>query len=64
MQGREVKKIARNQLLAAEGFYTWDGTNEKGSKVRTGPYVVYFTLFDMQGKQQTFKERVVIGAKF
>ncbi|QHT66885.1 hypothetical protein GXP67_09560 [Rhodocytophaga rosea] len=64
VQGREVKKIARNQLLATEGFYSWDGTNEQGAKVRTGAYIIHFILFDISGKKQFFKERVIVGAKF
>jgi flagellar hook assembly protein FlgD len=56
--------LANNVLLATEGLFSWDGTNDKGEKVRTGRYIVYFTLFDMQGKKQIFKETVVVGARF
>jgi flagellar hook assembly protein FlgD len=62
--GREVKKWIRNELLGTEGFYTWDGTDDRGGKVRTGRYIVFITLFDMQGRQQQYKEEVVVGAKF
>ncbi|MBD0259077.1 MAG: lamin tail domain-containing protein, partial [Cytophagales bacterium] len=34
--GREVKKWVRNELLGTAGFYTWDGTDDRGAKVRTG----------------------------
>ncbi len=62
--GREVKKWIRNELLGTEGFYTWDGTDDRGEKVRTGRYIVFITLFDLQGRQQQYKEEVVVGAKF
>ncbi len=62
--GREIKKWVRNELLGAEGFYTWDGTDDRGAKVRTGRYIVYISLFNMQGKVRQFKRDVVVGARF
>jgi hypothetical protein len=35
--GREVKKWVRNELLGTAGFYTWDGTDDRGAKVRDRP---------------------------
>jgi hypothetical protein len=63
-EGRQVRSLVTNLLLSAEGFFSWDGTNDRGEKVRVGRYIVYFTLFDMQGKKQYFKETVVVGARF
>jgi hypothetical protein len=63
-QGREVRVLANNVLLSTEGFLSWDGTNERGEKVNVGRYIVYLTVFDMQGKKQTFKETVVVGNRF
>jgi len=62
--GREVKKWVRNELLGTEGFYTWDGTDDRGAKVRTGRYIVHISLFDMQGKVRQYKRDVVVGARF
>ncbi|MDO1444802.1 lamin tail domain-containing protein [Rhodocytophaga aerolata] len=63
-QGREVRELANNVLLSTEGFFSWDGTNQRGEKVTMGRYIVYLTVFDMQGKKQAFKETVVVGSKF
>jgi hypothetical protein len=63
-EGRQVRTLANNVLLSTEGFFSWDGTNDRGEKARTGRYIVYFTLFNMQGKKQAFKETVVVGARF
>jgi flagellar hook assembly protein FlgD len=63
-EGRQVRSLVNNLLLSTEGFFSWDGTNDRGEKVRVGRYIVYFTLFDMQGKKQYFKETVVVGARF
>jgi hypothetical protein len=62
--GREVKKWVRNELLGTEGFYTWDGTDDRGTRVRTGRYIVHISLFDMQGKVRQYKRDVVVGARF
>ncbi|MFC5269163.1 lamin tail domain-containing protein [Adhaeribacter terreus] len=63
-QGREIKKLARNALLAAGNFFQWDGTTNEGRKAPVGYYLVLVELFDMRGKQQSFKETVAIGARF
>jgi hypothetical protein len=63
-EGRQVRNLVNNILLSTEGFFSWDGTNDRGEKVRTGRYIVYFTIFNLQGKKQYFKETVVVGARF
>ncbi len=62
--GREVRKVAQNVLLATEGFFTWDGTNSRGEKVRTGRYIVHVSVYNLQGKGQSIKKEVVVGARF
>lgn len=62
-QGREVRKLVRNELLAVKGFYQWDGTRQDGSKALIGYYLVYIELFDLSGQKSVYKERVVIGGR-
>ncbi len=62
--GREVGQLARNELLATEGFYTWDGTGRHGRKVRTGYYIILFETFSPSGEQEVFKRKVVLGSRF
>ncbi|MDX5345609.1 MAG: hypothetical protein LPJ89_05965, partial [Hymenobacteraceae bacterium] len=63
-RGREIRKLAQNELLAREGFFTWDGTFEQGRKVPVGYYLFYIELFDLNGEVQVYKETVAVGAKF
>ncbi len=63
-RGREIKKVARNELLGAGNFFQWDGLTADGRKAPVGNYIVYVEIFDLQGKQQSFKETVVVGARF
>lgn len=64
VDGRVVKQLAQNELLAANGFFTWDGTDESGNKARTGIYVVYFELYNATGEVEIIKETVIVGASF
>jgi hypothetical protein len=63
-QGREVKRIANNETLAAEGFYRWDGDRNDGMKARPGYYVVWVEVFDSSGAVETFRKRVVVAARY
>ncbi|UII34146.1 lamin tail domain-containing protein [Fulvivirga ulvae] len=62
--GRTIKILGENDYLPAEGFYTWDATDEVGSKVRTGYYLVFLEAFGLNGEVLRFKEKVVVGTKF
>lgn len=64
VQGREVKIIAQNEFLGAEGFFTWDGTNQNGEQVRIGYYLVIFEVFDAQGGTHLIKEKIAVGSRF
>jgi hypothetical protein len=61
--GRLIKRIASNELLAAEGEFVWNGQHENGSKANIGIYVVYFEVFNLQGLVKTFKKVCVVAEK-
>ena len=61
--GRLIKRLVKNELLAQQGFFQWDGTNSQQQKAPIGYYVLFIELFNLQGKVQTFKETVVVGGK-
>jgi hypothetical protein len=63
-QGRVVKTVAENELLGAEGFFTWRGDTTQGNKATVGAYMVWFEAFDALGNLVTLKKRVVIAEKF
>jgi hypothetical protein len=63
-QGREIKQLANNELLGAEGFFRWDGDQDNGTKARVGYYVVAFEVFNDNGIVKTFRKRVVVATKF
>lgn len=62
-QGREIRKLVRNELLASTGFFRWDGTRQDGTKAAIGYYLFYIELFGLDGQKSVHKERVVIGGR-
>lgn len=60
-EGREVKKIASNQLLGNEGFFQWDGIADDDRKADTGIYMILFEIFRLNGEKQKFKKPVILS---
>lgn len=61
--GREVRLLVANQLLATEGVFTWDGTTDNGTKTRIGPYIILFETFAPSGTSHTYKLTTVLGGR-
>ena len=61
--GRKIKQLLRQQLLAAEGTIIWDGSDDKGRKVLTGVYIVYFQAYNSDGIRKIFKIPCVVAGK-
>lgn len=60
-QGRHIKTVAQNETLGFQGFLRWDGDDDQASRVRSGYYVVWFEVFDLEGRLHTFRKRVVVA---
>lgn len=63
-KGLLIRTIANNKLLSAEGLLIWDGLDENQGRVRPGIYIVYFKVFDLEGKISTYKKTVVCATKY
>ncbi|NEM96694.1 lamin tail domain-containing protein [Pontibacter burrus] len=61
--GREVRKLVRNEMLASNGFFRWDGLKQDGSKAGIGYYIFYIELFGLNGEKSVHKEKVVVGSR-
>ncbi|NJK87636.1 MAG: hypothetical protein HC906_18345, partial [Bacteroidales bacterium] len=61
--GLIVKKIATNQLLGSQGFFTWDGYFENGRMALAGIYVIYFECFNLKGEVKRTKKTCVLAKK-
>jgi len=59
--GREVRYLANNQIMAADGYYLWDGLDEYGQRLAPGIYVVWIQRFYPSGKVEKDKLVSVLG---
>lgn len=61
--GRPVRYLVRNALCGLSGFFRWDGLDEKGRQLPIGVYVVYSSVFTLQGKTKNWKQAVTLARK-
>ncbi|MDO9553714.1 lamin tail domain-containing protein [Rhodonellum sp.] len=64
IDGKLVKELAQGEIWGDSGFYTWEGTDQGGRKVRSGYYIVWVEIFDLNGNVSRIKKTVVVGSKF
>lgn len=62
--GRLIRLLTRNQLLATSGTISWDGIRDDGAKARIGVYIVFIELFDLKGNVSSTKKTCVLGGSF
>ena len=62
--GQMIKELCQNDIWGNSGFYTWDGTNLSGSKVRPGYYIIWVEVLNLNGQVKSIKKTVVVGTKF
>ncbi len=55
--------MGRNELLGTEGFFSWNGIDDKNLLVPTGIYVVLVEVFDINGITAKYKGFVVVGER-
>lgn len=61
--GRPVRNLVRNGTLGLEGYWNWDGLDDKGLKLPIGTYILFTEIFNLQGKKEKFKNAVVLARK-
>jgi hypothetical protein len=62
-QGRLVNQLVNNELLGAEGTFSWDGRSDANQKAVIGIYIIYIEAFDLTGKVKRYKKPVVLAGK-
>ncbi len=63
IEGRIVKTLLNNELLATEGFLRWDGDTNRGGKARIGIYIMYAQVSKPDGTVKEFKETCVVAGR-
>ncbi len=62
-KGILVRKLSNNELLSTRGTISWDGINERGGKAKTGIYVIFSEIFNMDGDVRRSKNILVLGSR-
>jgi len=63
LAGRPVRHLQRNTLCGRDGYFRWDGLDDKQGPLATGPYVVFIELFNLQAKKKQVKKTIVLARK-
>ena len=61
--GIPVRKLVNNQYLGTEGSINWDGIKDDNTKAEVGIYIVYITVFDLDGNVTKYKKTTVLASK-
>ncbi len=59
--GRPVKNLVSNGILGLEGYWNWDGLDNKKMKLPVGTYIIHTEIFNLKGKKESFKNVVVLA---
>lgn len=54
--GRQVKYLIKNESLAQDGTWTWNGDGDTNQQLNMGVYIILVELFDSDGHTKTFKK--------
>lgn len=58
--GRLVRYLVKNQSLAQEGSWIWDGTGDSGQKQNIGVYIILVEVFDQNGQTKAFRKTCTV----
>jgi hypothetical protein len=62
-QGRPIRYLQRNILLAVKGQMIWDGAGESNKVLTTGVYIVFIEMFNLKGRVKRWKLPVVLAKR-
>ena len=62
--GRPVRNLVRNGTLGLQGYWSWDGLDDKRLKLPVGTYILFTEIFNLNGKKEIFKNVVVLARPF
>lgn len=62
--GRQVRFLIKNQSLAQEGSWLWNGESDSGQKQSIGVYIVLVEIFDQMGNTKVLKKSCTLTDRF
>lgn len=60
--GTLLRELVRNENVAQEGYFVWDGTDENGNLLARGVYILLMEYYQLDGgKTEVLKETVILS---
>jgi hypothetical protein len=63
LAGQLIQILAQNEILGANGLFSWTGTDSQGGKVRPGYYVLVVELYDLSGEVIVIQKTIVVATR-
>ena len=60
-RGRTIRYLVRNGICGTEGYFRWDGLDEKNQYTGMGIYVILTEVYNLKGKTKKFKQAVTLA---
>ena len=57
------RSLVRNELLASNGIFFWDGFTDSKTKAGIGIYIIYFEAFNTKGVVKKYKKACTVGGR-
>jgi hypothetical protein len=61
INGKPIRQLVSNVLLASENTFTWDGLTDHHTKAPAGIYVIYATVYSTSGDVRQFKKSTILA---
>lgn len=61
--GRQVKHLVRNELTGTEGYWRWNGLDDRQQVLPMGIYIIQLDLFNTEGKKERLRKAVVLAKR-
>ncbi len=61
--GHVVRRLCRNELCGAKGFWKWDGLGDEAKVLSTGAYIIFIELLNPAGDRLIFKKVVLLAGE-
>jgi hypothetical protein len=62
-KGRMIRHLIKNEQLALDGTFSWNGITDENEKAQIGIYIVYVELFNLSGKVNKYKLSCTLAGK-
>ncbi|MDQ2719326.1 MAG: lamin tail domain-containing protein [Bacteroidota bacterium] len=62
--GRPVRYLQKNSLCGINGYFRWDGLDNKSRKLPQGIYIIYTEIFNDMGNKSRFKNTVTLARRY